>query len=65
MLQFLRNFLHVWLVVVFDDLDVGRSGRRLKSVCWNVVLIVCDEGEWDGWAQGGCVGEEQARVLYD
>lgn len=51
------------LVVELGNVDVGRCTRRLQSVCGNVVLLTCDEGEREGGSQGGGSREEKARVL--
>jgi hypothetical protein len=51
LVEFLRDVLHMLLVVVFRDLDVGWRGRSLQSVCRDVVLVVREERKWEGRSQ--------------
>jgi hypothetical protein len=63
LVELVRDFLDMLLVVELCDFNVGWRIDRLQSVCRNVVLVAREESERKGRAQGGGSREEKARVL--
>jgi hypothetical protein len=63
LIEFLRDVFHMLLVVVLRNLDAGWCSRRLQSVCRYIVLVVCEEREWEGGSQRRGCRKQKARVL--
>jgi len=63
LIKLLCYVLDMVLVVEFPNLNTCRRGGGLQSVGGDVVLVVGDEGEGEGWTEGRRSREEKARIL--
>jgi hypothetical protein len=52
LVQLFGNLLHVLLIVILCNLDISWGCCRLQRVGWNIVLVVGEEGKWEGGSQG-------------
>jgi len=56
--EFLRYLLYMLLIVVFPHHNICGRSCRLQRICWDVVVVVGKEHEWEGWPQCGSGREE-------